>query len=177
MEIFKDVNGYEGIYQISNLGRLKSLSRRVSCRNSTRLTKEKFLKPAIKDTGYLKFGLKKLGIEKQFVLHRLIAIAFIPNPLNLTQVNHKNGIKTDNRIDNLEWCTPSENLKHAYAEGLKISVKGSNHFKSKLKESDINEIRQLYKIKGNTQFSISKIYNVSRSAIKDVVNGVSWKHV
>lgn len=177
MEIFKDIKGYEGIYQISNLGRVKSLSRRVICHKTTRLTKERFKKPAMKDTGYFKVGLQKEGTEKQFVIHRLIAIAFIPNPFNLPQVNHKNGIKTDNRIDNLEWCTPSENIQHAYDNGLKESIKGAKHYKSKLTESDVFEIREMYKVKGNTQLSISKKYKVARSTIRNVVKCINWAHI
>lgn len=114
--IVKDVIGYEGLYIIDNLGNVVSLpkfqGRRVH-------NKYKILKSRLNTkTGYLEVCLNKNGKGKYFLLHRLIAIHFIPNPKNLENVNHINGVKTDNRLENLEWCTKQQNTKHAFDNNL-----------------------------------------------------------
>lgn len=111
-EIWKDVIGYEGIYQVSNLGRVKGLERRVNTWNAYKTIQEKILKPC-NHRGYLYVTLQK----KQFAIHRLVAQAFLPNPDNKPQVNHINEIKSDNNVKNLEWVTAKENIN--YGTGLK----------------------------------------------------------
>lgn len=105
-EIWKDIEGYKGFYKVSNLGNIKSLPR-----NGT-VNEERIIKPCKNNNGYVKIGLNKEGIIKYKTIHRIVAESFIPNPNNLEQVNHINGNKEDNRVDNLEWCTQSENIKH-----------------------------------------------------------------
>jgi hypothetical protein len=113
-EIWKDVPGYEGRYRVSSKGRIKSLNRAVPYRiGITRTLPERLLKPTKNYKGYLCVKLYNFG-HKSYVLHRLIALAFIPNPENKPQTNHKNGIKEDNRVENLEWCTNQENQLHSY---------------------------------------------------------------
>ena len=119
-EIWKDVIGYEGLYQVSNLGRVKSLDRYVfNSRWNIKIHKQvMFLRPHKNNKGYKLLSLTKNNKSKSFQVHRLVALAFIPNPFNKEQVNHINGIKDDNRVENLEWNTAHENMKHAYKNNL-----------------------------------------------------------
>ena len=115
-EVWKDIKGYEGLYQVSNLGRVRSLDREVKCRTSSSgVSKRKgyILKPGIASNGYLMVALYNNKVQKCRTMHSLIAEAFIPNPDMLPCVNHKNGNRTDNRLENLEWVTYSENNYHA----------------------------------------------------------------
>ena len=117
MEIWKDVVGYEGKYQVSNMGRVKSL-RMWSSVQRRYVSRERVLKQHKSLHGYLQIGLKTEGSRKLGLVHRLVAEAFIPNAENRREVNHINGIKTDNRVENLEWNTSHQNKVHAYANGL-----------------------------------------------------------
>lgn len=121
-EVWVDVIGFEGYYQVSNLARVKSLARYVNSKGSSvRLIKEKILTTQHFDTGYCYVVLSKDGTSYNVLLHRLVAEAFIPNPENKPEVNHKDGDKDNNFDWNLEWATPSENIQHAYSLGLQVS--------------------------------------------------------
>jgi len=110
-------------------------------------------------------------------VHRLVAIAFIPNPLNLPEVNHKNGIKSDNRVQNLEWSTRSDNVKHAIKTGLMTIKKGDDCSWSKLKENYIAEIKRLNLEEKLSHSEIAKLYNVSRVCITKVINRNNWRNL
>ena len=119
-EIFKDIKGWEDYYQVSNFGRVKSKVRAVMhWRGGIRILNEKFLEPAKDGNGYPFVGLFLNKKRRFFKLHQLIARAFIPNPENKPHINHKNGIKDDYRIENLEWCTVAENHQHAFATKIR----------------------------------------------------------
>ncbi len=123
-EIWKDIPGYEGIYAISNLGVIRRFDR--------------IKKLGVKDNGYLTANLSLKGKTRNFYPHRLVAIAFIPNPENKPDVNHIDGNKKNNSVTNLEWVTKSENMIHANKTGLtKI---GESHYKTKLTIENIKEI-------------------------------------
>lgn len=109
-EIWKDVVGYEGLYQVSNLGRIKRLPSVVK----NRYIKGGLLKPRKHNSGYLSVYLCKNGVCEQWLLHRIVAMAFIPNPKNLPQINHKDSNRRNTFASNLEWCTQSYNIKYAY---------------------------------------------------------------
>lgn len=111
----KNVIGYEGLYIIDNLGNVVSLPKQQGSRfvNEYNIMKTKF-----NSCGYKEVTLSKNGKFKTILLHRLIALHFVPNPENYRCVNHKNGIKADNRLENLEWCSASQNTKHAYINNL-----------------------------------------------------------
>jgi hypothetical protein len=164
MEIWKNIEGYEGFYQISNLGNVKSLCRLVGNHSGfKKLLKEKILKTHISKTGYFVINLKINSKRKTFKLHRLIAYSFIEKIKGKEYINHINGIKTDNRVENLEWVTIKENNYHAIKTGLKKDS-GINNSRSKLNESDIVYIRNSnLKLK-----ELSNIYKIDASTISKI---------
>jgi hypothetical protein len=115
MEIWKEIKGYEGLYQVSDYGRIKSLSH---INHLGKFRPECILGNRLSDRGYHTAVLYSNGKPKSFKVHRLVAKAFIDNPLNKPHVNHLDGVKSNNFIDNLEWVTISENQKHAFKNGL-----------------------------------------------------------
>lgn len=130
---------------------------------------KKMLKPQLNGKGYLRVHI---GGKRHFV-HRLVAETFISNPNNYPQVNHKNGIKTDNRVENLEWCTNLRNRKHAIENDLQL--KGENCSWAKLTNEDVLFIRN--NKENYTKAEFSKMFNVSISSIKDVLYSKTWKNV
>ncbi len=108
MEIWKDIEGYEGLYQISSEGRIKALPKP----HRYGVKYEKILKQRYDKEGYCRIKLCKNGIKKCFLIHRLVGLAFISNPNNKETINHKNKITNDNRVSNLEWMTQLENNLH-----------------------------------------------------------------
>ena len=129
----------------------------------------KKMSPTIDKNGYL-HGLLN---GKNRLYHRVIAECFIPNPSNKPNVNHINGIKTDNRVENLEWCTYSENTLHAYQTGLEQKRIGVNNHNSKLTDDLIRYIRQSKK----SNYMLAKELNVDPSTIRDARNKKTWRHV
>jgi hypothetical protein len=117
LEEWKPVVGYEGYYEVSNFGNVRSVDREVRYKSSgTMIRRGRPMKTNKNKYGYVDIHLGKEGIEKAHLVHRLVAMAFIDNPEQKIQVNHKNGNKSDNRLENLEWATISENRLHAYKE-------------------------------------------------------------
>jgi hypothetical protein len=126
MEIWKKVIGYEGVYEVSNLGKVKRVGNLRGVNKA--YVNDYYLKPTDNGKGYLRIKLSNNGISKRVMLHRIIAEAFISNPLNKKVINHINNNKKDNRIENLEWCSQSENCLHAVKLGTWGALK-----KNKLK--------------------------------------------
>lgn len=126
--MFKDVIDFEDLYEISSDGIIRSKGRtNVDTLGRTRTWKGQILNPDIAPNGYYRVTLARSGKKKQVYLHRLVATHFIPNPENKPQVNHKDGDKLNNSIDNLEWVTAQENTIHAYKKGLIKPVSGEDH--------------------------------------------------
>ncbi len=113
-EVWKDIKDYEGKYQVSNIGNIRSLE----YHNAKGIKRIGLLRQAKDKKGYLRCALSKCSRLSTFKVHRLVATAFIPNPNNLPQINHIDGDKSNNKVNNLEWCDNSYNQKHAYSTGL-----------------------------------------------------------
>lgn len=167
-EIWKPVFGFEKRFEISNYGRIRSINGR--CKGV------KILKPNIgKKEGYFITNLRMTPYNRHVRIHTLVAEAFLVKPIGIRMtVNHKDGNKLNNHIDNLEWIEGSENTKHAFRTGI-VNFKGSKHHNAKLTESDVLVIRSLYPEKTHKQ--IAAIYNMNRRQIGDIINRVNWKHV
>ncbi len=119
MEVWREIPEYNGLYLVSNTGRVRSIDRMIPFKNNNlRLHKGRELKQFKSKFGYMYVVITINRIEHKEKVHRLVAKTFIPNPENKSQVNHIDGNKENNNLNNLEWCTPSENMLHAYANNL-----------------------------------------------------------
>lgn len=180
-EIWKDIIGYEGIYQISNLGRIRSVTRLVlnprPRKLSGRILKTRLWGHNIKTQYHLISLSKSLGNgkfhRKGFLIHRLVLYAFTPNPKKLPLANHKDGDKFNNHVDNLEWCTHKENIQHAARLGLMGGVKCHN---AKINSDQAKEIKILLS-QSNRQCDIARKFNVHPRIIYYISAGISWKNV
>lgn len=173
-EIWRPIEGYEGFYEVSNLGRVKSLARITA---HGRKIKEKQRKLPL-NKGYPTIKFSKDGEWELAYVHRIVAKVFIPNPENKREVNHIDGNKLNNKVENLEWVTSSENVKHAYDSGLhtRTNVKGEYNNKAILTEKQVKEIKLLI-LDGRQNRELAAMYNVSRKVICDIKKGRNWKHV
>lgn len=172
MEKWKKIDGYK-YYFVSNLGRVKSINDKGNWGD------KRTLKIIVRKSGYCVVNLNSYSDGgkkmKQYRVHQLVARAFIPNPEKKPTINHLDGNKENNHVDNLEWCTHSENMLHAYKNGLCIREKGVNT--TTLTVDDVKEIRKRYKNENISQYQLSKDYSVVESTIRNVINKTSWKWV
>lgn len=179
-EIWKPIEGYEGLYEISNLGRVKRLKRTIEQTNKwgkfKRTLPELILNPPLQ-YGYPRVGLWKDGKPVSHVVHRLVAIHFLPNPENKPVINHIDANKENNRVDNLEWCTQQENIDHSWKEGLQNPRKGEAHENSKLTRNDVLDIRNAYRLGCFPMSCISEAYGVTVSHVCNIINRKVWKHI
>jgi len=177
LEEWKDIPGYEGLYQASDTGKVKSLSKRSWNGNGYYRTKEKIFKDRVTRKGYLEVVLWNNRKPKSHKVHRLVMATFI-GPSQL-QVNHRNGIKSDNRLQNLEYCTGSENVKHAYKTNL-ASNAGERHPGHILRKNQVMEIRKKF---NPHKYNIEEVektattYGVSNKTIINVIKRITWKHI
>lgn len=163
IEEWRDISGYEGLYKVSDRGQIYSLS------------SNKMLAIQHDKRGYPRVSISKNGELKSFRIHRLVAAAFLNNPENKRTVNHKNGVKTDNSVENLEYASDSENVSHAYKTGLKIGNAGSRNAQAKLDEMQVLTIITL--LGNKTGRKLAEEYNVSPSMVALIKNNKKWKHL
>ncbi len=175
-ERWKDIEGFEEQYQISSLGRVKSLERYVKNNLCGEVLQEgRMMSIQSFSDGYQYVTLWKDGKRRSHSMHRLIAAAYIPNPENKPEVNHKDGIKTNNYETNLEWVTSSENKIHAHKTGLTNNSKGMEHRNAKFTDDQIRWIRRL---RGKvTNSLLAKIYGVDKSTISNILTYKTWRHI
>lgn len=172
---WKKIVGHEE-YSVSNQGLVRSDSRiRKSSHGSTSKVRSRNRVLTAGKNGYLRVSLWRDCRARICLVHRLVAIAFIPNPKGLPCVNHKNCIKSDNRASNLEWVTQLENMTHAISNG-RVKSFGENHYKARFNESQIRAILKEHS-QGRSALSISREHGTSSSTIDAIVNRRSWKHV
>ena len=174
-EVWKPIVGFENLYKCSSMGRIKSKFKTVAILNSFKSYPEKIILQQQYKSGYLYHSLCKDGIVRTKLPHRLIAKTFLDNPHNKPEVNHKNGVKSDNRLVNLEWNTRSENQKHSITIGLR-SAKGVKNSQSKLSKNEVLEIRNKIK-KGFSGKKLSEKYGVSQQTISNIKSKYSWAHI
>jgi len=171
MEKWKSIKNYDGIYEISSYGRLKRILKNRKYRDY----QEKILNPCLDKDGYFRTMLTDANKKKKSLrINRLVAITFLINNENKPCVNHINGIKTDNNVSNLEWCTVLENNIHAIKNGLSGQAPGEKHHMSKLKQNEVFSIKDLYLKKKLNQKELSLLFNISQTQISRIVNNQRW---
>ena len=172
-EQWKKIEDYEN-YSVSNLGRIRN--------DKTGLMQNQYL-----SNKYFLVCLSQGRKWKMFRAHRLVAMAFVPNPENKPCINHKNLNKTDNRVENLEWCTDLENMQHAIKNGIEFNkfIKNnkfashpeSQNGRAKLNKNQIIEIRKLYTTGNYYQKELAEKFNVIQAHISRIIRKAAWKHI
>ena len=166
-EVWKEIEGYEGISQISNFGRVKSFR-----------YGEKMRVLKVSNAGYYTVALWKKGKATHCRIHKLVAQNFLQNTDEKPQVNHKDGNKLNNHVDNLEWCTASENTYHALRTGLRTPRKGESVNFAKLNRFQVTRIKLLREIQPQiTQEKLGELFGVARTTVADILYHRTWKHV
>ena len=168
-EVWRDIPGYENLYQVSDIGNIRSLGNGSSPNSKPRLLNLKH-----ESNGYIRICLQKNGKRKYLCVHRLVGFAFINNPEDKPCINHIDYVRSNNIVSNLEWCTYSEN---AYHSSENLSRKGTQNGCCKLKEHQVIEIRDKYKNSSLNQVELSGQYNVSASLISQIVLNKIWSHI
>jgi len=161
----KQLNGFSGLYFVTEDGRIWYAA------------SKRFAVLGRKANGYFHVGLLRDGKRKNFYVHRLVAETFLPNPKGLPEVNHLDGNKLNNHVENLEWCTSSHNIQHAYTIGARRPTRmvGQNNPASKLKDSDVVEIRKL--LGTLSARKIAAKFKVSQPLVSLIGRRMAWKHV
>jgi len=177
LETWVPISEYETQYEVSNLGNVKSVDRFCASRWGTpRRVKGRMMKLFKTPQGYLQVLLCRNGMSKKFFIHRLVASAFIANSHNYPQVNHLDGNKSHNSVENLEWNSCQQNCHHALENKLYVTAKGSDAGQAKLTEDIVRDIREQAAV-GIWHKTLAAQYGVGRKAITKIVNNQRWKHV
>ncbi len=170
-ETWLPVIGFEGFYEVSSAGRIRSAAARTS-----NTFDGKIIKQNLKPSGYWNICLHKNRTQHTLRVHRVVAEAFLDNTDGLSQVNHKDGDKSNNAVLNLEWCSAGDNMRHAISLGLKPVLHGEAHGNAKLTDEKVRSIIADHR-SGEKQISIARKYSVTRATVCLVVNRKIWRHV
>lgn len=176
--IWKEVVGYESLYEVSNTGLVRGMPKTVSGNHlkefrkiPSREKKQCYLH------GYPAVTLFKGGKPKLIKVHRLVCEAFLPNPSNLPMVNHKDSVKTNNQVSNLEWCTAKQNIEHMILAGRNYQVpKGQDCSWTNLVNENVGQIRSLY-FHGMKQKEIGHLFEISQQQVSRICNKTRWGHI
>lgn len=171
-EEWRAIPDFEG-YQVSSFGKVKGIDRLRKGKVGLRLTRGQELKQVLNKKGYPEVRLRKNGCHTRLV-HKLVASAFMIKPEGCTQINHLNGIKTDNRLTNLKWVSQSENQLHAYKLGLQPSRAGEGNGRAILTDEKVTAIKELYN-SGESAREVSEIMNISIHTVRQIISGRTWK--
>lgn len=176
-EMWKPVVGYENSHEVSNKGRLRSIPRDVASRGGITRWRGKLISARLDQDGYPRPTLQVNKKRYYKLLHRLVAMAYIPNPDNKSCVNHIDGNKLNNNVENLEWCTVSENNNHAFRTGLKNNEHstGERCNWAKLKQWQVNEIRRDYDKKTCNQKILADRYGIRDNTVSLIINNKTWQ--
>lgn len=174
----RQINGYEGKYSVTEDGRIYKHAHSTKRGDGIWYFPARWLKLQHDSYGYFRVQLTHpTRGPKNHKIHRLVAEAFISNPRKAGTVNHKNGIKTDNRVENLEWLTNKENVQHGWKLGLIKQEKGEQHPNSKLTETQVRRIRSVDIPSGLSRNKTASKYGVSKGLINAIVARRAWKHI
>mgnify|MGYP001057534140 CR=1 FL=1 len=175
MEEWRGIKGFEDSYEVSNKGNVRSLTKKVNApqNGGYRIVKGRNLKLTKSKKGYL---VANIGRGNTCLVHILVAEAFIPNPEGKPTVNHKgkNGCKTDNRVESLEWATYKENHEHAIATGLHKDLKGEANYSNKLSEEQVKDIIETIQTTNISYRQLAIKYEVVHSTIQNINRGFIW---
>lgn len=176
-EIWKPIPGFGSSYEASSLGRIRSVDRMITAKNGI----QRYFNACVlmqQETGRRYRVVSLVGPDgiRTAKVHRMIAFAFIPNPRELKEVNHKNGDKLNNAVENLEWCSREQNNRHAIKMGLKLPRQGEKHGCAVLTNAQVLKIREL-RSAGATGVDVARMFGVSTTTISDIHSRKIWKHI
>lgn len=176
MEEFRNVHGYEGLYEISNTGIVRSVERKVETSKGIRIYKSKILNPGIQKSGYLYVTLSKEGKSRTFRVHRLVAEAFIPNPNNLSDVDHIDENKNNNSVENLRWLSHKENSSRSNTGKTKDNSLGKNPKAKKVYDNKGNEYSCLKELSNLLNINYSTLKSRFRKSNKLEINNTIYSY-
>lgn len=176
---WRPIIDYEGLYEVSNLGGVRSVTRRIPHARYGTVVRHGYGKKASLDKyGYLQLTLSKLDAGKCFRVHRLVAEAFIgPSPQDRPCINHKDGNKLNNAVENLEWCSSGENTRHAHKSGLVRKRLGEEGTRAKLTNEQVREIRRLYAERIVPHKEIAARFGIGWKYVWEIGSGKGWGHI
>ncbi len=169
-EEWRDVVGFEGLYSVSSMGRVYSHEGRPPKMLKRHLSAKGYVRAPL---SYTKDGIK---VRRECTVHRLMGLAFIPNPDNKPQINHKDGVKTNNVLSNLEWVTGSENQIHSFRVLGREIFRGQRSVLAKITDADAKFIKDQIKM-GTKQIRLAERFKVHYNTISMIKRGLSWRHI